>query len=224
MEGDAASEQDVLEGVPIFGSLPAEDREQLLQSSSRVRYRRNTVVVSTDDESYSLYLILEGRVRIYRSDEEGRELTINMLGPGDCFGELAALTELPRSASVMTSTDCELLLISRRQFHELLGRNPPMALDVIQQLVLRIHDLIDEVTSFGLQDVYGRLLRVLNRHGVEQPDGRVVVEGFNQRELATMVGSSREMVSRLFRDLRAGGYVTTEGSTIIIEKTLPARW
>lgn len=207
----------------LFQGLPKDEMEQLEKSCTINSYQKNMLVIRMGEESTSLYIILEGKVRIFRGDAEGKELTVATLGPGDCFGELAALVETPRSANVETLTSCKLGAVAKADFLECMSHNPDIALRIISLLIDRLHATTDDVSSIALLDVYGRVVRVLEKHAMEE-DGKRIMEGFSHRDIATMIGSSREMVSRIFRDLRAGGYVSTHGSTIVIEKKLPEAW
>ena len=163
-------------------------------------------------------------VRLRRvADDQGKEVILNTLGPGDYFGELAILGDMPRTATVVSLEDSKLLTLSRKAFLHLVREQPDIALAVIRNLTERVSQLTQQVGRLALGDVYSRIRDVLNAQAVEE--GGVLVTGrFTQSEIAQMVGSSREMVSRIFKDLREGGYIRLDDKRVVILKKLPARW
>lgn len=207
----------------LFAGLPDDDLQVLASHAVVRRYRKNTIVVSEGEESGTIYIVRSGRLRVYLDDEHGNEVTIRLLGAGDVFGELAALSGAPRIANVMTTQDCELLAISRSDFMDCLTGNSQIAFRIIQALVQRIRDMTEDISTLALLDVYGRVRSTLERLAKEQ-DGKRVTDPLTHQDLAKMVGSSREMVSHILRDLKAGGYISTHDKRIIIERDLPAGW
>lgn len=207
----------------LFTGLPEDDLQVLASHAVVRRYRKNTIVVTKGEESDTMYLVRSGRLRVYLDDEQGNEVTIRLVGPGDVFGELAVLSGAPRAANVITTEDCELSPITRSEFMECLTRNPQTAFRIIEALVQRIRDLTEDISTLALLDVYGRLRNTLERLAKEQ-DGKRVTDRLTHQELASMVGSSREMVSRILRDLKAGGYISTRDKRITIERDLPPGW
>jgi CRP/FNR family cyclic AMP-dependent transcriptional regulator len=186
-------------------------------------YKKNTVIVSQGDETDSFYVLLTGRVRVYLDDERGKEIIINTLGPGESFGELALLSESPRSASVVTLEPSKLAVVSKQDFVDCLEKNPKIAVRMIRLLVRRIQALTENVSSLALLDVFGRVARLLATHAKEQ-DGKLVTDRMTHQEIANTVGASREMVSRILKDLKAGGYISAEGKRITLERKIPAGW
>ncbi|MCU0936817.1 MAG: Crp/Fnr family transcriptional regulator, partial [Gammaproteobacteria bacterium] len=139
------------------------------------------------------------------------------------FGELAILGEGPRTATVITLEDARLLTMSRSAFLDCLGKHPDIALALIRHLADRVAQLTEQVASLALRDVYSRVRETLTANAVEE-DGKLVTGRFTQSEIAQMVGSSREMVSRIFKELREGGYIALDDKRVTILKKLPARW
>jgi CRP/FNR family transcriptional regulator, cyclic AMP receptor protein len=219
----AGVKESSLARVPLFAGLPEDDLRTLASHAVARRFRKNTIVVSMGEESDTMYIVLSGRLRVYIDDDEGNEITMRLLEAGDVFGELALLSGAPRSANVMTIEDCELSIVSRSRFMECLAANSQVASRIIRALVHLIHELTDDVSTLALLDVYGRVRRTLERLARER-DGKRVTDRLTHQELANMVGSSREMVSRILRDLKAGGYISTQDKRITIEKDLPAGW
>jgi CRP/FNR family cyclic AMP-dependent transcriptional regulator len=213
----------VLASIPLFYGLDPETREVVKRHSALRSVRRNTVVIQKGDESGVLYVVISGRLKVSVADEQGKEVILNTLGPGDYFGELAILGDTPRTATVVSLEDSNLLTLSRMAFLELVREQPDIALAVIRNLTARVAQLTEQVGRLALGDVYSRIRDLLNEHAVEE-EGLLVTGRFTQSEIAQMVGSSREMVSRIFKDLREGGYIRLEDKRVVILKKLPTRW
>jgi CRP/FNR family cyclic AMP-dependent transcriptional regulator len=213
----------MLDRIPLFAALTPEAVATLEQHSAVRSFRKNTVVIQKGDESSTLYAVLEGRLKVSIADNEGKEVILNTLGPGDHFGELAILGEGPRTATVITLEDARLLTMSRSAFLDCLGKHPDIALALIRHLADRVAQLTEQVASLALRDVYSRVRETLTANAVEE-DGKLVTGRFTQSEIAQMVGSSREMVSRIFKELREGGYIALDDKRVTILKKLPARW
>jgi CRP/FNR family cyclic AMP-dependent transcriptional regulator len=213
----------MLDRIPLFAALTPEAVATLEQHSAVRNFRKNTVVIQKGDESSTLYAVVEGRLKVSISDNEGKEVILNTLGPGDHFGELAILGEGPRTATVITLEDSRLLTMSRSAFLDCLGKHPDIALALIRHLADRVGQLTEQVASLALRDVYSRVRETLTANAVEE-DGKLVTGRFTQSEIAQMVGSSREMVSRIFKELREGGYISLDDKRVTILKKLPPRW
>jgi CRP/FNR family cyclic AMP-dependent transcriptional regulator len=195
-----------------------------LAALGRVRtYPRNTVFITEGDSSDSVFVILSGKVKAFVSDDEGHELILNTQGPGDYVGEMA-LDGKPRSASVVTQEPTMFSVVQREPLREAIRRNPDFALDMIGKVIERAREATDNVKNLALLDVYGRVARLLLNMAVEA-DGKLrIPEKITQQEIAERVGASRDMVSRIFRDLTVGGYITVQNRIVTINKKPPARW
>lgn len=220
----AVGTEATLADVPLFSDLDGEELEEISRRAVVRSFPRNALVVHEGDDSDSLYVVLSGRVKVFLGDEEGREVIINTLGPGDYFGELALFDSAPRSASVMTMEQCRLGVLSRSDFEQAVDRNGRIALKVMRGLIQRLRHLTEDVKSLALMDVYGRVARLLLQLATEKDGVQVIEEPLTQQDIASRVGASREMVSRIFKDLRAGGYIETEGRKLVIRERLPRAW
>src|SRR5690242_8431949 len=195
-----------------------------LASLGRVRsYPKNTVFITEGDSSDSVFVILSGRVKIFLSDTEGHEMILDTQGPGEYVGEMA-LDGNPRSASVMTTEPTTFSVVSREPIKEAIRRKPDFALDMISKIIDRARLATNSVKDLALLDVYGRVARLLLNMAVERNGKLEIPDKLTQQEIAERVGASRDMVSRIFRDLTAGGYITVESRHITINKKPPARW
>lgn len=211
--------------VEIFAGLTPLERDALAASSSTVTLARNTVVFNEGDPADALYLIEAGRVKVYACDRNGKEYIFNVMGPGEYFGELALLDDEPRSASVRTLEEARFRVVTRGDFQRVLDDHPGMARTLIRNLTTRIRQLTRDVRSLALEDVYGRVTKLLKSLAEPVDDARHrVPERLTQQEIADRVGASREMVARILKDLSAGGYIRWEGRHIVIVGRLPAKY
>jgi CRP/FNR family cyclic AMP-dependent transcriptional regulator len=208
----------------MFPAICEEDIAFIAQHGTTKTFGRNSVIVNEGETADFFYLILEGRVRVYVVDDNGREAVLGHLGPHQFFGELAFFTESPRSASVMTIERAKLVVLARGDLEICLRERPSLALAMIPHFIDMIRKLTETVRSLALQDVYGRVVSLLYRISVIEDGKRVLQEVLTHQEIADMVGASREMVSRIMRDLTIGGYLVTDHKRIRIEKDPPARY
>jgi len=186
-------------------------------------YPKSVVVVSEGDLTDSLYVVLSGRVKAFVSDENGREVVVNLIEAGDYFGELV-LDGGPRAASIMTLEPSRLYVIPQAEVERLLDANPAFARDLLRRLIGKVRSLTGRVADLALKDVYARLVKFIAENAVASEGRRVIPERLTQNDLAARIGASREMVNRILKDLAAGGYVVVEAKHIAILKDLPARW
>ena len=213
-----------LKSIPLFEGVAEAELHALAQCTVTRSYPKQAIIVSEGDDTDSLYLILAGRVKVYLSDEAGKELILAIKGPGQYFGEMV-LDSQPRSASVMTLEPSQFAILSRADFKAFLLRHAEVALQLIENLIRVARGLTHNVRSLAMLDVYGRVARILLELAVDQGGGKLVIpEKLTQKDIAARVGASREMINRILRDLTAGGYVTLEGGRITINKAPPARW
>ena len=162
------------------------------------------------------YIILSGRVKVLIPDEEGHEVILAFMGPNEFFGEMGLLDDQPRSASVETLEPCEMLRFSKTGFIACLKDNFDLAMIIIRNLVKRLRDADRSIESLALIDVYGRVARLLLDHAVEIDGLWTVKQAPPKQEMARMIGASREMVSRVMKDLQQRGYIRTEKRKVIL--------
>jgi len=198
-------------------------RELAARGQTRT-FPKNTVIINEGDRGDSLFVILSGKVKVYVSDDDGREMILDIHGPGDYVGEMS-LDGRPRSASVMTLEPSTCAVVTRDALREAIANNPDVAMALISTLIDRARIATDNVKNLALMDVYGRVARLLLSLAKEQPDGKLVVpERMTQQDIADRVGASRDMISRIFKDLTVGGYITVVDRQITINRKPPARW
>jgi CRP/FNR family cyclic AMP-dependent transcriptional regulator len=187
-------------------------------------YRKNSVIINEGDVGESLFVLLQGRVKVYSTDADGREITYNVVEQGDYFAEMW-LDGGPRSASVMTLEPSVCSIVSRAALREHLAAEPDFALDLVTHVIRRARAATETVRNMALLDVYGRVVVTLEgQHGAASPGAPVTLTQITHQQIANRVGSSREMVSRLLKDLEKGGYIELGVKRITLLKKLPARW
>jgi len=187
-------------------------------------YPANAVLVNEGDTGDSLFIILSGRIKAYGSAANGREVIYSTQGPGEYFGELTLLDGGTRSASVMTLEPTRCAVVGGAQVRDFLAGHPDFALHLLRRLTRLARAATDNVKSLALMDVYGRVARLLLELAQDEDGVLVVREKLTQQDIAERVGSSREMVSRIFKQLVEGEYLTLEGRRIVLRKKLPAGW
>ena len=186
-------------------------------------YPKNTIIVTEGDETDSLYVILEGRVKVFVSDGEGHDMVLSTQGPGEYFGEMV-LDEGPRSASIMTLEPSRFLVVPKNDFRDFVVRNPAFALSLIEKLIGRARALTASVKSLALMDVYGRVARLLLELAQGTGGQLAISQRLTQQEIANRIGASREMVSRILKDLSTGGYLTQSRTGIVLHRKPPEHW
>jgi CRP/FNR family transcriptional regulator, cyclic AMP receptor protein len=212
-----------LKKIPQFRGLTEDELHALAAKAVTKSFAKNAIVINEGEFTRSLYVILAGKVKVYLNDEHGKELVLDIKGPGEYFGEMV-LDEGPRSASVMTLEPCQFAVISMADFKAALSEQPEIALQVIMNLIHMSRGLNEHVRSLALLDVYGRVARMLLDLAVDQGGNHVITEKLTQQELASRVGTSREVINRILRDLTTGGYIRTEEKRITILKRLPSKY
>jgi CRP/FNR family cyclic AMP-dependent transcriptional regulator len=213
----------VLKSVPLFASFPDEQLRMLVSVVTRRSAPRASVIMAAGDQIDSLYIVISGRLKVMMGDSEGKEVILSLIGPGEFFGEMGLIDDAPRSASVVTIEPCELLSISKRDFKKCLQENFEMAMAVMRGLVRRLRDADRKIGSLALLDVYGRVARLLLDMSEEVNGQKVVAKRLPKQDIAKMIGASREMVSRVMKDLQMGGYIEMRGSTIVLRDTILLR-
>jgi len=210
----------VLKAVPLFASFPEDQLRVLTTVVTRRSAPRSTTIMAGGDATDSLYIVLSGRLKVMMSDSEGKEVILSILGPGEYFGEMGLIDDEPRSASVVTIEACELLSLAKRDFRNRLAENFEMATAVMRGLVRRLREADRKIGSLALLDVYGRVARLLLDMAENVNGEKIVTKRLPKQDIAKMIGASREMVSRVMKDLQMGGYIEVRGSTIVLRDTI----
>jgi CRP/FNR family transcriptional regulator, cyclic AMP receptor protein len=187
-------------------------------------YPMQAVLINEGDATDSLFIILSGRVKVYSTNAEGKEVVISIRGAGEYVGELA-LDGGVRSASVMTLEPTTCSVVSGASLREFVAAHPDFASHLIRKLIRRVRQATETVKSLALEDVYARVIRLLSELSDPGEGGeRRVRERLTQQDIADRVGASREMVSRIMKDLTTGGYIAVNEGRIVVLRKPPAAW
>lgn len=208
----------------LFNYLEPKEIEDVLSHVHHRNFRKKTQIVTEGDDSHSLYFLLEGKVKVYLNDKNGKEIIINTHVPGDFFGELGLLKSIPRTASVMTLEECKIGVMQEFDFKHCLSSYPAFSIALIENLSTRLIEATETIRKLGLMDVYQRIAVTFLTLSEERDGVRVIPEKLTQQNIASRVGASREMVARILKDLRVGGYITQDSNGITINRTLPHSW
>jgi len=209
----------------LYAHLTPELRTLAMRGLVRT-YPKKAVVINEGEIGDSLYVLLKGSVKVFSMDESGREITYGRIHSGDYFGEMS-LDGGPRSASVITLEPCTCAVLSRTEVSEHLVDEPGFAINLVVQVIRRARSATEAARNMALLDVYGRLIAVLEEHDdvtTRNTAAGLTLESITHQDIASRVGASREMVSRLLKDLEKGGYIEMGTKRITLLKKLPSRW
>ncbi len=210
----------MLETVNLFRHLSRDQIEQLEKVSTVRKYPKNAILFMEGDDNGQLFVIIRGLVCVYTDDSDGKQLVLNYMGEGEYFGELSLIDSNPRSATVAAVKNCEFLCVSREVFKDFMRDNPALMEMLLSALVERVRTLTGNMRDMALLDVYGRVAQVLERYcGEDQTHPKLT-----HQDIANMVGASREMVSRVMKELVFGGYIHVEQKHITVLKPFPKHW
>lgn len=188
------------------------------------RYRRGTLLIEEGTQGDTLYLLLEGRVKVFTVDARDRELVYAFYGPGDLFGEMS-LDGGPRSASVVTLEPSLCIFVTRQTLLDHIAEHPEFALELLGRVIQRARVATAHARNMGLMDVYGRLVHLFESTAAPDADGRLLVSPrLTQHDLSARLGCSREMVSRILKDLVDGGFVELQPQAYRLLRPLPKGW
>ncbi|MGB3619774.1 Crp/Fnr family transcriptional regulator [Ketobacter sp. MCCC 1A13808] len=210
-----------LSHISIFEGLPEAEMSALQELCITRTYPKNTVIINEGDQANAMFICSTGKVKVYVSDENGREFVLNSMGPGEYFGELSLLDDETRSASVITTDKSTFSILYKEDFSKVVLNHPGIALVLLRNLANRIRKLTDNVKTLALQDVYGRIRKTLLDLCIEKNGETIIEEKLTQQDIANRIGSSREMVARILKDLATGGYIEIERKQFRILKKLP---
>lgn len=205
---------------------PRPHAHALAELGVRRRYAKGVLLMQEGDAGDIVYVLLRGRCKVFATEDDQREIIYGYIEPGEYFGEMS-LDGGKRSASVITLQDCECAAVTQATLRQYTLAQPEFAFELIDRVIARARAATLAVRDMALLDVYGRLARLLEAMATPEPDAageRPIHDTITQQELANRVGSSREMVSRIIKDLERGGYLALRQRHIVLLKKLPARY
>ncbi len=216
------SNLELIRRVPLFAMLTATQAEAVAEAVIKRRFKRGELLVEQGKKSNALFIILTGRCRVFTSDNRGREVILANMQPGDYLGEMSLIDNEPHSASVRAEVQTDALMLGRLEFARCLPENTSMAYAVMKGLVQRLRNADRKIESLALMDVYGRVARALMEAAETDAAGNIMIrDKVSRQDLAKMVGASREMVSRVMKDLEERGFIETlESGSVMIRDRL----
>lgn len=199
--------------------------QTLANAGARRHYKKSAIILNEGDAGDTMLVLLEGSVRVYGTNAQGREVTYGNIDAPSYFGEMS-LDGGPRSASIEALTACVCSVVSCERVRQYLSTQPELATELIHKIISRARAATNTVRSMALLDSYGRLRETLEElSGPADTQGlRRIKPGTTHASLAQRIGSSREMVSKIIRDLDKGGYLRSEGRSLWVCKKLPSNW
>jgi CRP/FNR family cyclic AMP-dependent transcriptional regulator len=206
----------LLKNISIFAGLSEAEFEQLARVAVSRKVPRHKTIVHAGDSTDSLFVIVSGQAKVLNRDVEGNEVILTFLAAGECFGEMGLIDGSPRSADVVASENSELLEISKSDFTRALAGNVDLCLNIMKSLVWRLREANRKIESLALMDVYGRVAKLLLDLSELEGGVRVVRRKMTKQDMAKMVGASREMVSRVMKDLETSGYIRSEEGRLVL--------
>ncbi|MFT3777913.1 MAG: Crp/Fnr family transcriptional regulator [Ottowia sp.] len=213
------SSLDLIRRVPLFSMLTESQATAVADAVVKRRFKRGEVIVEQGKKTNALFILLNGRARVVTADSRGREVILATLQPGDHIGEMSLIDNEPHSATVRAEVQTDVLMLGRIEFARCLPENTSMAYAVMRGLVQRLRHADRKIESLALMDVYGRVARALLEFAVDTSEGeKLIREKISRQDIAKMVGASREMVSRVMKDLEERGFIQTQGNGSILVK------
>ena len=208
--------------LPLFAGLPPERISSLEAMAQRRSFKRGEVIFHKGDPGDTLFMIVQGQVKIVLPSDSGEEALLVVLDEGEFFGELSLIDERPRSATIMASEPTETLVLHRDDFLRSLAANPEIAVHLLKVLSRRLREADEFVEDAVFLDVPGRLakklLQLAETYGHSTPSGTAIGLRITQQELATMVGATRESVNKHLRSYRARGIIDVDRQRIVIKR------
>lgn len=210
----------VLKYIPLFSELTDDELKAITNLAVRQVYKKDNMVLIEEEIGSTMFIILDGRVKISRISDDGREVILSILSEGDFFGEMSILDGQNRSANVVTLEDSKIMVIRREDFLQMLRDYPQIAINLLKELAQRLRRSDSQIKSLSLQNATGKVASTLLR--IADDSGKIHLGQVEiprlppQQDLANMAGTSRETISRVLKTLTKRGYLKKEGSRLII--------
>ena len=215
------SNLDLIRRVQLFSMLTNDQAQQVADSVVKRRFRRGEIVVEQGRKSNSLFILLNGRARVLTADSRGREVILAVLEAGDYVGEMSLIDNEPHSATVRAEIQTDMLVLGRAEFSRCLPDSTTLAYGILRGLVSRLRAADRQIESLALLDVYGRVARTLLDMAEDVNGVQLIRNKVSRQDMAKVVGASREMVSRVMKDLEERGVIETqENGSVIIKQRL----
>ncbi len=212
----------MLKAIPLFSNLTQPQLDSIGAHMAMRAYEKGEVILREGDAADTLYILLAGQAKVYLRDDANREVILNTFGPGDFFGEIPLFDHAPRSANVAALDRCHVQMLSYRTFQKVIEHSPEIARLLMKTLAARLRHADRQIGTLALMNISSRVSRTLLELAIVSNGRRVVGEPFTQKDLAGMIGASREMVNRTLKDLTEQGYISVQRKSItILNENLP---
>ena len=212
------SSLDLIRRVPLFSMLSDDQAQAIADSVIKKRFRRGEMVVEHGSKTNALFILLNGRARVLSADERGREVILATLHPGDYVGEMSLIDDAPHSATVRVEVQTDMLVLSRTEFARWLPEVTSLSYAIMYGLVQRLRAADRQIMSLALLDVYGRVALALLEMAEDEGEHKIIRSKVSRQDLSKVVGASREMVSRVMKDLEERGMIETLDSGAVVLK------
>ena len=215
------SNLDLIRRVPLFSLLTTDQAQSIADSVVKRRFKRGELIVEQGTKSNALFILLNGRARVLTADSRGREVILAVLQTGDYVGEMSLIDNEPHSATVRAEVQTDMLVLGRPEFSRCLPESSSLAYGILRGLVARLRNADRQIESLALLDVYGRVARTLLDMSEEEKGLKIIRGKVSRQDMAKVVGASREMVSRVMKDLEERGVIETlENGSVVIKERL----
>ena len=213
---------ELLQKVALFQSVDGEELTRIASLLTPRDVPKDAHVVTQDEPGDALFIIAKGRMKVVLYGDNGREVILTLLKAGDFFGEMALLDDLPRSANVIALADSRVLVLKRDLFAEHIRKSPTTALNVMGEISRRLRRADEIIGNLATLDVYGRVAHIMidlaKKDGEEVEGGILIRERPTQQDIASMIGTSRETVSRVLSEFQRRGFVEMRGREILLSR------
>lgn len=214
---------ELLRNVSIFECLSDEILDDIAAHTRTQIYTKDSIVVNQNDPGDAIFFVASGKLKACLSGEGGREITLSLFREGDFFGEMSILDGQPRSATIIAVEDSSLVILSRRDFVNHINSSPQTAINILAEMSLRLRKADEVIGNLALLDVYGRLAHILadmaENDGTTDGDAVIINKRPTHQELASMIGASRETVSRAIADFQRRGFISIDGKIMKLNPT-----
>ncbi|WP_410497565.1 Crp/Fnr family transcriptional regulator [Chitinibacter sp. S2-10] len=215
---------ELLKTITLFQDFPDEQLEYILATGLKRSMPKGAFVFREGDPAESMFVMIDGRARCFTSDNQGKEFVFKLVEPGDAIGEISLIDNEPRGWSCLCEEDSTFLVFGKREFCEAMEREPHVKDLVIRNLAAMVRHLSSTMKNLALLDVYGRVRALFESMLVQEDGVDIVSQPLTQQAIADRVGSSREMIARILKELVFGGYIRLENKRIIVLQKLPERF
>lgn len=214
----------LLQNIPLFSLLSEDSLTLLSRATARKKFPKEYLIISAGEHANNLYAIISGEVKVFMNDNKQKEIIITKLHKGDFFGHMGLLDNSKGLASVMTTKDTEILLLSKIEFQKCLKKNPNLVLELLHTMVHYLRAADHKISSLALLSVYQRVADFLIMTAKPMGDKRAYVDEASRQDIAEVVGASREMVGKVLHSLEMKGLIQIHGKAIVLsqEIALPA--